>query len=369
MKHYIKSIFAVLVLFFLAIQCFSQEIVRNVPKGEEAWRYLLKAQNAFDSGNYSDVIVYAEKAKSSARQKAKWELYTLDNTFKKQKVRNAGDKIDDVLPVLKELELKDAVEIVERRVAQKGRKYFDGKFSKIIEKEDYFSQCPEADFLIGKVYKIEGEFSLAGSYMEQAYAYWENLDVPEQKYDILYELAFLFYDIGDDEKFESYLLLILKDNPYFTDAGFLKGLLRLPNKDSREAMENFFKLYRAEGAFSIKALSLLSEYYMKNGEIEKAMECAALGSLTVVTKIENTLMERTHDYSYTSFARLLNDAASFPDIIEWGNSNDAWKIIYNFGDISASMGKLIFAREIFSVLSSCHKDYYWGRRAAQRLIN
>ncbi|MBO6176479.1 MAG: hypothetical protein J6O39_02945 [Treponema sp.] len=362
-----KFVFAVLFVLLNVLPLFSQTIIRKVERGEEAWRYLIKARKNMENGEYASAIENAEFAKASAKQNADWELYVLQNTQKRTRVRRAGDNILDVLEVLKELELNDAVSVVERNIEERGIDYFDGKFSKMMDSEEYFSHCPEADCIIAMVYRLEGEYDLALRYMNLAYEYADNLIIPAQKYEILYSLADIAFDLGDEDSYEKYLLSVLKDNPYYTDKNFMEAFTSFAGNDSEDGVEKFFLLYRNNGYESIKALSKLSQFYLKKGQQEKALQCSALGSISIITKIEETLKERIIGYSYTTLEDLLIKSARFEDIVGWGSENCIWETLYNFADVTASCGKINFSSRLFKVLAGCLGDNYWRKMAAGRV--
>lgn len=362
-----KRFFITLIFFILMLPSFSQTAARRVEKGEEAWRYIIKAREALYSGDYSSAIKNAELAKSSQKQEADWELYQLQNTQKKRKIRKAGDDIYEVLSTMKELKLTEAVSIVQKHLEERSADYFDGKFSVLLEKEAFFAFCPEADYIIAKVYQIEGEYDLALRYMNLAYEYSDNLIVENQKYEILYELADLAYDLQSDNDYEKYLLSVLKDNPYYTDRNFMNAFTSFVKNDNAEGVEKFFLLYRNNCYDSIKALSKLSKFYTSKGENQKALECAALASITIVTKLEEALKDRLIDYSYTTFEDLLIKVSRFEDIIDWGSDNFIWESLYLFADIASSDARINFSSRLFSVLAGCLSDNYWSKMAARRV--
>ena len=80
---------ALLILTVVVSGAFCDAIPRKVQKGQEAWRSLKQAQNAFESNDFVHAIQFAEKAKEIRRQDAQWQSYTLENTLRKAKVRKS----------------------------------------------------------------------------------------------------------------------------------------------------------------------------------------------------------------------------------------------------------------------------------------
>ncbi len=368
-NKYVSSFLRKIFFLCIAIAPLSAQHITTVrkPTGVEDWYILKQAQNAYEMNDYGQALKFAESAKQKRRQMAEWEVYVLDQTQKNSRVRKSGDYLDDVMPELKTANLSEALGIIEAKLSAYGKNHFHNKFSEIckwIENDDIY---PEADFLIGKIYKLEGELELASKYLNNAYENLIRLDVPDVKYDILYELASLA-DLQDDgEAYEKQLLAVLKDDKLYTNSGFRSALVRLINANQKDSVDKFFILYRSTNDISIKALELLNEYYTKIGQNEKALDCAALGSIASVTKIEEVLKDRLIDYSYTDFADLLTKAAMYDDIVTWGNENGIWKLFYNFASTSAVCGKDVFARTLLRILSEHEPEAYWRQRAVSKL--
>ena len=366
----VLSIYAVIFFVCLnAVQLSAQTAVKNVAKGEEDWRYLKLAQDSYENAKYGEAITYAEQAKINRKQNNDWKIYTIENTLRLNEVRKVGDLLEDVIPVLKDRNQKDAVSILEDLTRGRDSKVIDGKLSNALEylEEDYY--YPEADFLIGKIYLLEGEINLAYSYMNEAYAHADKLDVMDERYDILYSLASLSYDNNRDADYEKYLLLVIKDDGLYMDNAYTNAMLRIVNENKKESVEKFFLLYRSENYNSIDALEKLAVYYERKGEQDKALKCVSLASVTSFTKIANTIKSRSTDYSYISFENTMTECQKYPDIISWGNSKGVWELYYNFAVLSRECGKDAFARELLGILSRAEPIGYYRVLAQKQLSN
>lgn len=333
------------------------------PLDFDYWLTLKEAQNAYESGDFGDALRYAENAKRQRKDISVWEVYVLDQTQKNARVRKSGDYIDDLLPVLKEKEYNDAVAIINKHVELRGKDFFHGRFSELQKwvADDY--KYPEADFIIGKIYRLEGENSFAQQYLNEVCNNFDRLDIPAMRYDILYEMAELAKDQNDMEAYEKNLELILKDDDLYKDTRFMNALLRQINQNNATAVEKFFLLYRSSNDISIRALEELGQYYTKIGKPEKALQCVALGSIASVTKIEDILKDRLIDYTYISFPDLLTKAAQYNDILVWGNENRIWEMFYELARTAEGQNKLLFSQELFSILAKYDPEPYWRKEA------
>ncbi|MCH5295577.1 MAG: hypothetical protein J1F14_06725 [Treponema sp.] len=358
------AVFAVL-LYYPAL---SQSVPRSVTPGEEDWRFLEMAENAMEAGNYGGAVEYAEKARAARKQRCQWEIYTLERSLRLSSVRREADSLQDVIPVMEKNGLSSAAEIVRVHLDLRGADFYRNSLSGILEFENHLMLYPEVDYLIGRVYRMEGEYELSRQYLISAYEASDILEVPAQKYDILYDLADLYLDSGDSENFEKYMLLVMSDNEDYVSARFMRAIIHIVEEDKAGSVEKYFMLYRSGYTDTLRAMLSLAEFYSRSGETGRALRCSALGCTTALTKIEAALDDRINGYAYTSLADLLSRSADFEDIVEWGNANGIWRLFYIFADNAADAGNIRFASELFRILSEHEPEPYWRRMAEQRLI-
>ena len=352
------------------------------------------AQNAFENGDYGKALSLAEKAKDERIKVVESELKILEQTQKIAAVRKAGDSLDDIMSELRQRNQAKAIDVIENYVDKYGKDRFSGKYSVLKDFIIRTKNFPESDFLIGKIYRLEGETSVAEEYMNKAYDKKDILNVPDLKYDILYELAEISKDKHDNDGYERYFKNILKDDKYYADEepkdaktavntakaskdkadiensknihnkrAYMNSIVRLIKTNRADSVEKFFLMYRNDSDISTKALAGLSDFYFKQGQNEKALRCSALGCITALTKIEEILKDRLTDYSYTSFADLLKNASAYSDVVSWGNKNGIWQMYFNFAEIANSCGCKNFAQELFSILKDYEPESYWRNRA------
>ncbi len=351
--------FAVLFSIVCAF-CSAQVIPRKVQKGQEAWRYLIKAENAFDNGDYHEAVKFAEQCKTIRRQDAAWQTYILENTLKKAKVRREGDALDRIMPTLRELEYNDAIDIINNHCEKLGTEYFDNSYSRVFDYIKIYAEYPEADYLLGKIYRLEGEDEIAFGYMKNAYDYSVNLDVPMEKTDLLYDLADLSINLDRKEDYEKYLLLVVMENDFYRDSSYMRALVRTITTDSPDSMEKFFLLYRCDGADTLNALIKLGQYYGECGQVDKMLRCNALAAISATSKIESIITQRLTGYEYFSIGDLLLQCARYSDIVQWGNNNCIWQLYCSFAASVLENGNHEFARMLTEVLAENLPEEYWA---------
>lgn len=360
------------VVFALIVACVGiataqQLVVRRPAEGEEDWRLLRKALDFYDAANYGDALAYAELAKQSRRREIEWREFSLDTAQRSRDVRRAGDNLTDVLPVLEANGQTAAKSIIEETLNRYGESFFGNSFQKVKDFIALQDAYPEADFLIGKIYRVEGESALAFDFMNRALRGARWLDVMNQQYDMLYELADLSYDLGRLDDYEKYLLLVLKDDRFYTNPSFMNAMLRTLGTETPDAVEKFFLLYRDENDIPLEACALLSDYYKERNQLKKALECSALGAVISFSKLFYILRDRIPTYNYTNLSDLLLKAADYEDIVVWGNNNKVWELFYSLSQIAAAYGKPVFSRTLLEVLASAEPEPYWQKKATASL--
>ncbi|MBR7081022.1 MAG: hypothetical protein IKI40_10975 [Treponema sp.] len=377
MKRFSKSL--ILLAVFLAggmLPLFSQtSLVVRKPTGDDYWYILKEAQDAYDFGDYGNSIALAEKAKAKRKDQIKWEHYTLDQSQRLVQIRNAGDELKNVTKAMADAKQKNALAIVNSYLETYGKERFRGSFSALLKFINQNNSYPEADYLIGRVYKIEGEASLATVYLKRAYEASDLLSVPAVRYDILYDLA----DLSEhNDDYEKYLMDVLADDTMFTKTTFMNSMEKVIAGKDKASVERFFMLYRNESAYSLEALRKLASYYEELANkaqdqatartyMSKSLKCTALGTIVAVTRIQETLEDRQTEYKYTTLSDLMKTASIYPDIVNWGNEKVVWEMFYNLADTAQRMGYSMFSYELFTILSKSIPEPYWADRAALRL--
>lgn len=330
-------------------------------------RILEEAIEAFDNLEYGDALNYALKAKEARKNKILWEIYTLENSLKPAEVKYVGDDISTIITVLKDREDYDAIEIFNRYHKIKGTDFFENSAKKLLAYIKTQKDFPEADYLIGNIYKLEGEYNFAKKYYSSALKTADILDIPSEKYNILYSLADLSLMDNDTKEYEKYLLLIIAHDSFYKDENMMSAMERTLKGTSSDTLERFFKLYRADNFNLLNAYISLSEYYQSKNHKQKSLHTSALGALTGFTKILSVVSNRNPEFKYTNLGALFEEASLYPDIIEWGINNSVWMGFYQFAEQAQKNDYPIFAKQMYNVLKDYSPEEYWRDAANTRL--
>mgnify|MGYP002624514838 CR=1 FL=1 len=321
---------SIIVTLFCCVAVYSQT-PQKLKTEEEPWRVLEKARLAYKSGNYGDALRLSENAKQNRIAQCEWYTYVLNSAFHVSSIQHAGDDIEKVLAALQE----------------------DG--------------LPEAEYLIGKVYQIEGEYDLAYRYYDKAWKLADKLDVPDEKYDILYSMADLAIMTGNEDRYEKTLLLVLNSDKTFMDAGFSNSFSQVLSRPKSMSPDRFFQMYRSGNVRSVLACYKLSEFYADHGEKSKSLTMLAYGMIAATNHISTIISDRDSDYKYTTLRDFFVEISKYSDIVQWGIDNGVWEHFYDFALKVSELGNENFSQNLFLILSECEPEEYW-RTAAKKLV-
>lgn len=367
MKKY-KFLFAFLFLFTPFFNIFAAKPQKPEQKD---WRILLEAQNKYDSLDYSSALIEANRAKSVRLQNSVWAEFILNEAISPMQVRKGGDAISDVLPILEERYSDDAVEVIRSLLKSKSAAFFDNSMKKLIEYVTALRVYPEADYLCGKVYQSEGEYDLAMRYYDSAVKNADFLDIYEIKYEILYTMAEISYQKNEYQKYEEYLLNILKDDiDYYQNENFRNALLRtIDSKTDKEPVEKFFLLYRANKIVFSKAYYLLAKYYQQQSNDDKAIVAMSLNSLAIFTHIYEIVKIRNPKYSYDKLNNFFIKFQTYDDIKDWTYENNLWDSLIEFAQLAKRRGDVLFSNQLLAIIKESSSDDYWKNKASQLYSN
>lgn len=358
-------------VLFALILCISSDIfAKNLQKpdyiiGDK--RILEDAKDAYDNLDYSNALNLALKSKESRKDKVDWEIMTLENSFKPAEVKYVGDELSAIIPVLIERQDYDAIEIINRYFKIKEKDFYSDSAKKLLKYIKSNREFPEADFLIGNIYRLEGEYDFAKKYYSTALKYSDILDIPSEKYDILYSLVELSLLQKDTKEYEKYLLLIIGHDSFYRDENMMSAMERTLKGTTADTLEKFFKLYRADNFNLLNAYIALSEFYQSKDQKQKALHTSALGALTGFTKVLGVVSNRNPEYKYTDLGSLFVEVSLYSDIIEWGIDNSVWKGFYQFAEQALKNDYPVFAKQLFSVLEIFSPEEYWRDAASTKL--
>lgn len=345
-----------MVLSFCVALLAGAERVQKPDPIKDEWYVLRQAEAAYNSGSYGSAVLYADLAREYRQNRVAWEVQTLKNSFRPAEVRQAGDDIADVIPVLRRREDYDALEIVER-YRRNPRTASEALFTEqLVAYVQRITAFPEADFLLGNVYLIEGEYERAEQYYQAAWTARALLDVPDAQYTILYRLADLSHMKNDATAYEEYLTAIVRDDDFFKDPSLKRSVLRIMQNRRGGAVDTLFNVFRPEHFLLLRAYRELSDVYAAAGDTDRALYLCTLAALTGFTRMYAIVVQRMPEYTYDGLAAFLERAGEYADIVQWADDNGMRHV---FGRLvlltRASAGYETFSAELQTILTAARQ--------------
>ena len=358
------------VLFFILcasfFSLFAAEKKSNLDESVEAYR---KAIEAMDAGDYGKALKYAEDAILYRKQRIENQINKLKNSLSAKRVRAAGDHFEPVLAVLDNRKEYETASIINYYIKKKGSDYFEDSISNLLSYLENSKDFPEAHKIIGDIYKLEGEYTFAEEYYSMALQKADVLDIPDEKYEILYMLADISRLKGDFPQMEIRLLNILAEDKNYRDAALKRSMIGTIASDKKDSMAKFFNLYRADSYNCINAYNQLAEYYHNEQRNDKALEFASLAAITGFSRIIEILYSRNSVYEYENLEGFMQEASFYDDVIEWASRNSAWKSFNILAAYATEAGYKNFSAALLRVIARYTPEVYWQRDAVLQLEN
>lgn len=334
---------------------------------EQSWRVLARAQVAFDKGDYGEAVTLCEEAKESRAKELEWNSYVMRGVLNSPEVKKKGPFISDLIPVLKSREDYEALEIVNYWLGRRGADYFDNSLPKLFDYLKRLNEYPECDFLLAKIFRLEGEYGMAMSFLQNARAQSELLDVPAQKFDILYEMADLAKTTGDQKEWEGSLLLVVADDGLYKDDASKRAMARSAALKRKDLVDYFFMLHRHSAVNSIKAYFDLGELYKSQKRPRDAWNMTANGVVCAFTWTLEILRDRSPEYSFEGLADFFTECGRYEDVMAWAGKNSVWKGFYDMALRAKENGFEKFGLSLLQIMAESCPDDYWAAAAKNAL--
>lgn len=376
-----KKLFAFIICVISVCFVYAQTLQK--PEHETlAWKILQDAQLAYEQGDLGEAIRIADTAKLQRKKEVEWALSVLNQALAPVSVQKIGDDISLVMDALEERNSEDALLIIHNTLIKYPAETVNYSINELVKKVELYKEYPEADFMLGRFYALEGEYTVADKYMTNAWLHADILDIPDQKFEILYQMANLAHLQKNDEKYEKTLLLIIADDNYIkpdgTDDIFIKAVKQSIARDDT-TIDKLFTLYRSKAYTSLSAYYQLADYYVLKGNNDKALSMATLASLIAFTRIYEAVTARNMEYRFekpeqaknkpnSAFLNYLETVGEYYDISEWGAKNGIWKGYFNYAKILHDAGRLELAEELFSCMSQYCPEDFWRNMALRELL-
>lgn len=357
-----KKSFVLLFFTFFALNVFSVDLIN-----EDSVQSYRDAKSFFLNKEYGKALDKCEEAITFRKENVLEEVSIITEALKPKQVQRAGDDLSAVLKVLNERNEKRPISVINKYIKLKGEDYFENSISKLISHIQQKEHYPEVYKLIGDIYKLEGEYKFAEDYYKKALDNSNVLNIPNDRFELLYSLAEISEINEDYKRMEIRLLNILTDDSTYKNKALSKALLNTVVSNKKDCFEKFFELYRGNNYFSLKAYSKLSDYYYSIQDYDKAFNFCALNVITSITKIQEVISSRDITFEFKNIENLLYHVQYYDDIIKWGNDNEIWSSFNLLAKITKELGNIDFTEKLLKVLAQFSPEEYWRKEAVLQL--
>ncbi len=334
----------------------------------ETWRVLDSARSAFEKGELGESLALAEKARNGHRAAVDRMRETLSEALTPAEVRRAGEDITTVREILLRRNEAAAIEILDEVRANPMAAANVRTISDVLGWLENRAVLPEADMLSGYVYEAEGEYSVASGHFKLAWERRNFLDVPDERFTILYSLADIAQKTDDLGAKERYLLAILAEDPVYGKPGAESPSLRamIRTLESEPTTDKFFTLYRHRAFFALQAYQKLSDFYYldSRGRLDSALPVAVLATIISVTALDEAVSRFEFSHKFTTFTDLLDRSAAHPEIVEWARRTAVWDSFLSLARILEARGNVSLAATIRNDIALHCPDAGSAQRAA-----
>jgi tetratricopeptide (TPR) repeat protein len=336
---------------------------------DEAWKTLDQAKYAFERKEFDEALRLVDGARAAHRARIESDRAILSKAVLSGEPKKAGDDLVAVYRALVKRGNADAISVLDRIYLTHEPYDFGNSFSRLLRWLEESLDYPEADALAGMIYKTEGEYAVAMSFLKKAWDARRNLDIPDESYGIAYAMADIAEAGGDHGVREECLLLVLTDDAVYGSPGKESStLLAMTNSLKVDpSLTKFFFLYRNDRLVALKAYQDLAQHYQDSGRIDRAYPVAVLAAITSLTVLEKNLRSVDFQYAYSSFEDLVRRSSRNAKVTQWAREQRVWDSFLILSSIMWENGEREQAKYLWNCLAESCPDGAIARKASGAL--
>ena len=330
------------------------------------WITLEEGKRYFRTGAYGKALIYFEDARESRKNyyaKMERDLVTVLSLHAVRRLRDDLGLLEEYIEKEFRVDASAALKELYYRVP---KTRLNNSSNTALAELSRLKGYPEAEYWLGEIYRMEGEFNIALSQYQKAYEQRALLENSEFGREILYRMADLRQLRREYTEMAKILEDILKsDNLWsresFTRSNMLRSL-------ETNGVNRFLVLFRHDEPYVEKAHRTMGFYYYTNGRHERAVENLLFAFLIQNSIIIDTLLQSQYNYTFTSLSALMNDIAKRRDILAFLEETEYFKTLYYLANSLYGVNRRNAARELWSFLRD-NANGEWRGRALSQLNN
>lgn len=363
-----KICFCFFILIFFS-NLFAEKLKENVT--EKSWHLLESSKIAIEKGEFGKALLLVGKAAEIHKENSTYRYEYLYRALRPKQIQKARDNIFEVYKILEIREDVDACKILDEIFLTHPPAFFNKSAEKLLIWLKERAAFPEGDYIMGKIYFAQGEYLQALSYFEKSWNNKDFLDVPEERFNIIYSIADTAKILGKHDMQEKYLLLVLTEDAAFgstmEESPALKAMLNTISKEKNT--DKFFMLYRNKNHTALKAYKDLTEIYLKAGSTRRALSTAALAANISLTALSDALQKEDFSYKYSDIQDVFIRCGKNNGILHWAEKKELWAIFVNFADAMYANGLKTQSADLYYKIAESIPSIDYAQRALYKLTS
>jgi len=330
------------------------------------WITLEQGKRCFRSGSYGDALLYFEDARESRKNyyaKMERDLITV---LSLHTVRRLGDDLALLERYIERefrVDARDALNELYYRVPKES---LQNSSNAALTALGSLKNYPEAEYWLGEVYRMEGEFNIALSQYQKAYDQRSMLENPEFGREILYKIAGIRQLRREYTEMSKIYEEILKTDTLWSRESFNRS--NMLRSLETNGVNRFLVLFRHHDPSVEKAHRVMGFYYYNNGRHERSAENLLFAFLIQNTVVIESLLQTQYNYSFSSLSGLMNDIARRRDLLAYLDEVEYFKTMYFLANSLYGINRRTAARDIWVFLRD-NTSGEWQGRASSQLAN
>ncbi len=347
-------VFMLALAALVGVPCLSQSLESD---GRPAWLMLETGKLAYENKNFGAALMDFDKAISERRNAFTTAASRLEKAMQSDAGKEGDDSIGKTLAAFAKEDFlaRDYDRFVaaygasttalfkalrKERLSESHRAFIDVllmvlEYRSLASLDDsiaslrthvnLLARYPEAEYWKGRVFFVEGELALADLQYQRAYSMRDSLEIPEERYTVLYSMAEIYQARSDFVAWENIMQSILNGGEPGTEANdagidpYLREAMMSTLVES--GFDRFMTLYRLEPSNTLAANTALATYYLERGRAAASLHAAIAANMSF-TRILSMIQAKDREYSWKGLDDFLVKVSARKDIAAYLQSSD-----------------------------------------------
>ncbi|MDR2021309.1 MAG: hypothetical protein LBQ14_11155 [Treponema sp.] len=331
---------------------------------QDPWWYTLEqGKGYFRNRAYGDALRFFENARDHRKNfyaKLEQDFITVLSTHAVRRLQDDLGLIEVYIAKEFQVNAADALKELYYRVP---REKLHNSAREALTELGRLKNYPEAEYWIGEVYRMEGEYGIALTQYQKAYANRALLEIPSFETELLYKIADLRRIRREYTGMVTILEEIIKSDSLWSRESFDRS--NMMQSLENNGINRFLVLFRHMDPPVERAHRILGLYYYASGRHNRAADHLLFAFLIQNSVLIESLVKSRYDYAFSSLENLLRDLAGNREAQSYITGVEYYRTMYYLANSLYGSNRRRSAREIWTFLSGSGPGEWRGRAAAQ----